>query len=282
MLKISAPVRIDISAGWPDSDPYRKDFGGCVLNAAINRYVSATFDGNNIITSSNDVPPSSGLGTSGALRAAYLVASNPKLLEDKSDLVKRVHIFENQVIGHRAGFQDEAASVYGGVNYFEFFQNSAIRRNLIPEKTAKHLEDRIVILYTGKSHLSSNIHNLVFGPNNYEKNISKLDKMKEYAKIMAENIENENIMSDLIRETWDLQKSLHNSIETPLMKKLQKDFSSLYSAFRATGAGGGGCVIFYTSDKEELLKELKRKKVDYKGIEIIQFNFDYKGIRIES
>ena len=30
MIKVTAPVRIDISAGWSDADPFRGEFGGAV------------------------------------------------------------------------------------------------------------------------------------------------------------------------------------------------------------------------------------------------------------
>ena len=86
-MKITAPVRIDISGGWPDSDPYRKEFGGVVLNAAIDLRVSAMIEGPNIKTSLEQVPPSSGLGTSGALRAGYLAVSNKNLLNNPKNII---------------------------------------------------------------------------------------------------------------------------------------------------------------------------------------------------
>ena len=186
-IKVSAPVRIDISGGWPDSDPYRKDFGGAVLNIAISPRVSAEFQGINLVNSLGEVPPSSGLGTSAALRSCYLAAANPKLAEDKIDLIRRVHMFENQVLGQRAGFQDEAAAIYGGGNYWEFGTNGSIRRFEISREELETLESRIVLINTGASHLSANIHDLVFGPGNYERNIPTLDRMKEIAKEMREN-----------------------------------------------------------------------------------------------
>jgi len=290
MLKVTAPVRIDISAGWPDSDPYRKDFGGVVLNAAIDLRVSAVFDGNNIITSLNNVPFGGGLGASGAVRATYLVASNPNLLKDRSDLIKRVHKFENEVIGYRAGFQDEAAAIFGGVNYWEFGSNDSIKRQSIDQKTAQDLEDHLVLVYTGQNHLSPNIHDLVFGVENYERNIPTLDKMKISAKEMFHILQRGSLsnMEDMINETWELQKSLHSSIEIPIMKQIQESaargkysFPS-YSAIRATGAGSGGCMIFYTNDKNNLIEIIKKLEKSIQGIKYIPFKFDFEGIRIET
>ena len=44
MIKVTAPVRIDISAGWSDAAPFQQDFGGAVLNAAINLRVSSVLN----------------------------------------------------------------------------------------------------------------------------------------------------------------------------------------------------------------------------------------------
>jgi D-glycero-alpha-D-manno-heptose-7-phosphate kinase len=281
MKKVTAPVRIDLSGGWPDSDPYRKDFGGAVLNAAINHRVSAQLEAPNLTTSLGDVPRSSGLGTSGALRATYLVASNDSLIYDRMDLIQRVHRFENEIIGQRAGFQDEAAAIYGGINYWEFGQNGSIRRYEIPREQAQHLENHLVLVYIGEDHLSSNIHNLVFGPENYETNIPKLDRMKEIAKLMTSRLSDFHPMACLINETWDIQRTLHSSIETETMRELHSKLKSHYSACRATGAGGGGCMIFYTENKAKLMDAVIELQKEIPKIKPIPFNFDYEGIKIE-
>ena len=123
MIKVTAPVRIDISAGWSDADPFRGQFGGAVLNAAITLRVSGILDNNKLTTSLEKVPAASGLGTSGALRTAYLVIANPSLIENKMELVKRVNTFENAIVGQRAGFQDQCAAIFGGVNYWDFYKD---------------------------------------------------------------------------------------------------------------------------------------------------------------
>lgn len=288
-IKVTAPVRIDISGGWPDSDPYRKDNGGAVLNAAINQRVSGYFAGNLFITNPEKVPSHSGLGTSGALRAVEIAASNLERLEDKIDLIRRVYMFENEIIGHRAGFQDEAAAIFGGVNYWEFGNGDSkktpvnISRTSIPENQARHLEDHLVLVFTGDIHLSANIHDLVFGDKNYERNTPALNRMKQIAGEMKENLTNAEKMGNLIRETWDLQKSLHPSIETDMMKVLQNSAKGSYLGARAIGAGGGGCMIFYSEEKKEFTDSLKGiiKNLDLRGVEVMPLSFDYEGIKIE-
>ncbi len=282
MTKVTAPVRIDISAGWSDADPFRREFGGAVLNAALDMRVSAYFEGGKLITSLEKVPSNSGLGTSGALRSVFLVASNPKLIEDKIDLIKRVNLFENAIIGQRAGFQDQAAAIFGGVNLWEFRKDGGIRRTEISRNKAKHFFDRTVLVFTGKSHQSANVHQRVFEDKGFIRSIPLIERMKELAKRMAGKIDNEIEMGAMLRETWSLQKKLHDSMESSEMKKIQEIAGDNYWACRCTGAGGGGCMIFYTRDKEKLIRILKKNESKVKNMKVLKFNFDYKGIRLQN
>jgi galactokinase/mevalonate kinase-like predicted kinase len=283
MIEVSAPIRIDISGGWPDSDPYRRDFGGAVLNAAISPRVYGVFDGFQK-TDPREVPAHSGLGTSGALRSVELAISNLSLLKDKSDLIRRVHMLENEVIGHRAGFQDQAAAIFGGVNYWVFSQTDEIHRTPVPRDRALFLQEHIVLIYTGQSHVSANMHDLVFGRGIYARNIPKLHRMKDIAAEMVENIYNVERFGELISETWNLQRSLHFSIETQVMRMLQHRLRGKYLGARAIGAGGGGCMIFY-GDKEKIMqaavKAQRELRPRYPEMQIVQFAFDFEGIRLE-
>jgi len=274
----TAPVRIDISAGWSDANPFQSGFGGAVLNAAINLRVKGSLKNGCLSTCLDNVPANSGLGTSGALRTVYLVVANPCLCDEKIELIKRVHIFENAIVGQRAGYQDQAAAVFGGVNYWEFKKDGKIIRKNISRAKTQHLYNRLVLVYTGDRHQSSNVHEQVFGDKTYIKKVFPMQKMKIIAKQMYENISNEKKMTALMNETWLLQKSLHNEMETKAMQRIQRFAEGNYLACRATGAGGGGCMLFYTKDKCKLIRILKKMNGRIPKMRVLPFEFDYKGL----
>lgn len=280
MIKVTAPVRIDISAGWSDAAPFANDFGGAVLNAALNLRVAAILDKGKLISSLEKVPSNSGLGTSGALRAVYLVAANPSLIKDKIDLIKRVHTFENAIVSQRAGYQDQAAAVFGGVNLWEFRKDGSISRTPISKPASAHLHNRIIIVFSGGRHLSANVHEKVFENGGYIKHLAAINRMKQIARLMAASLTNEVAMSKYISETWELQKSLHGSMESDNMKKIQLAAQGFYLACRATGAGGGGCMIFYTNQKARLARILKKLEKRIKGMKVLPFEWDYRGIEL--
>ena len=261
---ITAPARIDIGAGWPDSDPFRQDFGGYVLNVAINKRGYANCEGQ-LIVNPKDIPPRSGLGTSGCLSALELVAKNPELLKDKYELIRKVHKFENEIVENRAGFQDQAAAIFGGMNLW-YFGDQFERKEL----NGDYLQDKIVLVYLGE-HFSGDVHDAVFS--NYRRNIPNIKRMSELNKRMYRLIRDKRDIAYELVETWECQKRLSPVIETDQMRELQEYASGKYDACRAEGAGGGGSMIFYTQNKKRLEQLLSKK------VKVIDFKFEEEGLK---
>jgi galactokinase/mevalonate kinase-like predicted kinase len=285
ITRVSAPVRIDISPCWPDSGRYRKEFGGFLLNGAINKRVATIIEDGRFITSMEGVPPNSGLGTSAAVRATFLVASNPVLLDQCSlgDLIRKVFVFENEVLEQTAGVQDQAAAFAGGVNLWEFTASDAVRRNEIPQTAVAHFQERTVLIYTGETHQSSDMHHQVFDSQGYDRQIPLFDEMSQLAKEMAYNINNEDRMSELMREARRLHQEPYAGIETNTMRSISKMLDGTYSAWKATGAGGGGCMIFYTATPADLSLKFEREKaVGNLPADscVLPFKFDVDGLKI--
>jgi len=271
---VSAPARIDISSGWPDSPPYQDQYGGVVLNIAINRRVRVVVEKERgrFAIEDDQVLDCHGLGASGARDAAYLVAREEGNLAEKYNLIKKVWRFQNEIVGHRGGCQDQAAAIFGGGNLWYFgggnIKNMEITRREIPREELDELEKKLVLVNTGQSHFSSNVHDAVFGKENYQRNIPRLRRMSTLAEEMFYSLTDDDKMKDLLSETWDLQRSLHPSIETDNMRKLQEDFKGKYLACKATGAGGGGFLLFYTREPEAFAEVATLFKFDYEGIKI--------------
>ncbi len=74
----SSPVRVDLAGGWTDVGPYPGDFGGEVVNFAINLRVFARTgpdSGDSETQFEFPVPRGSGLGTSSAMNVALSALS---------------------------------------------------------------------------------------------------------------------------------------------------------------------------------------------------------------
>jgi len=294
-IKITAPIRIDFCA-LSDSPPFVDEYGGFTLNVAINYRVSTMIRGGIKTSSKENIPEAGGLGSSGALRVTDLAAQNPELLDNPEKLIRAAWDYANNCVGQRGGWQDECSAVYGGFNLWAYKRNKKTglidtKRIEIPKNKVKHLEERLVLVSAGGPSIvrreSSNIHDLIFGPENYEKNIPHLKEINILTKKMAEDLLDCSALDfpELMTKIWAELKALHPTVESENMKILQGKCCQFYSSAKATGAGGdGSCMLFYSAyptkdSRQELIKKIN--ECNLPGVEVIPFKFEYKGIRRE-
>mgnify|MGYP003322198541 FL=1 len=104
----SSPVRVDLAGGWTDVGPYPRDFGGEVVNFAINLRVLARTgpdSGNSETHFEFPVPRGSGLGTSSAMNVALSALNSPDQIEDQEKLAEEAFVLESES-GNYCGRQD--------------------------------------------------------------------------------------------------------------------------------------------------------------------------------
>jgi D-glycero-alpha-D-manno-heptose-7-phosphate kinase len=110
-IEVSVPVRVDLAGGWTDVQPYTGDFGGEVVNFAINQYIHSVMEkdsnGRIRVEYRSDIPTGSGLGTSGAMNVGLIatIAGGGKSPEDIAEMA-----FQFEVAGKTSGPQRTAGS----------------------------------------------------------------------------------------------------------------------------------------------------------------------------
>ena len=117
------------------------------------------------VTIHSEAPTGAGTGTSAAVTVALvgaLDALTPGRLS-AHEAAYAAQAVETEMLQRQCGIQDQLASAYGGVNYIEMFDYpratvSAIR---LPDARWWELERRLVLIYLGRSHDSSAIHEQV-------------------------------------------------------------------------------------------------------------------------
>jgi D-glycero-alpha-D-manno-heptose-7-phosphate kinase len=117
------------------------------------------------VTIHSQAPTGAGTGTSAAVTVALvgaLAALGPRRLTAHEAAYAAQEV-ETEMLGRQCGIQDQLASAYGGISYIEMFEYpratvSAIR---LPDALWWELERRLVLIYLGRSHDSSAIHEQV-------------------------------------------------------------------------------------------------------------------------
>ncbi|MBU0894522.1 MAG: hypothetical protein KKF48_01010 [Nanoarchaeota archaeon] len=269
------PIRIDFAGGTTDIAYFSHKYGGAVLNAAINKYVSGKLIKKNNKTHleyTGKIPTSSGLGTSGAMNVLWLSLINKN--KNRKELANMAYKIE-QDMGIVGGTQDHYAASFGGINFLEFKKNKIIRTPIKLKKPfIEELENNLILVYTGLPHFESTANKNMIDNIKKGKHIQNLIRIREIAKEMKNALLKKDLtrFSELLNEETENRKKLDSAVLPPGAKEIIKHgFSHGATAAKICGSGNGGSILFF-GNKKKLKKKFKKSVIDFK--------FDFEGLRV--
>ncbi len=117
------------------------------------------------VTIHSEAPAGAGTGTSAAVTVALvgaLDALTPGRLTPH-EAAAAAHKVETEMLRRQCGIQDQLASAYGGINYVEMFvyPYASVSPIRVPDPVWWELDRRLLLVYLGRSHDSSAIHETV-------------------------------------------------------------------------------------------------------------------------
>ncbi len=272
--KVKAPVRIDFAGGTTDIKAFSDKYGGAVLNAAINKYITGKLYGDSKkvgLEYSGKIPTSSGLGTSGAMTLVWLslISKNNLNKKTKKELAEQVYeISRARGLEKGDGKQDQYSSAFGGINLWEFGKRVRRKKVKISKKTIKNLEKKLIIVYTGEHYAGDSNKKII---KNLKKNSKYLKNIKEIAYKMKKSLEKGDLnkFSELLNQETENREKLARGVVDKKTKKIIKRGLKYADSAKILGAGSGGSVLFF-GNKSKIRKLFKNT---------ISFKFDFKGLR---
>jgi len=231
----------------------------------------------------SDYPMNSGLGGSAAVISSIIGCFNEFRIDkwNKYEIAEMAYQSERIIYKISGGWQDQYATVFGGINLIEFNKGKNIINSLrIEEDILLELRENLILCDTCLSHNSSGIHD---------------DQKKE--------LENNKIINELVRLNVDLTYSLRDSLikgdlsdfgiqldkgwknKKRYSKKISNErLDKIYNTAiqngalggKLLGAGGGGFFLFYCNPlrRWEVVKSLIKLKT-----KIVEFNFENEGLK---
>ena len=155
---------------------------------------------------SNDVRPGSGLGSSSSLIVGLvkgIYALKGKKISKKK-LFKLATKIELKRLKSPIGYQDHAAAIYGGMNYFKFGKKNIIIKKILLKNNVKKLFNKFYIYWTGKQRSANKILNDV--NKNIKLNFETLNYLRNLTDKYFYKIKNRILYSDLvemINSSWE-------------------------------------------------------------------------------
>lgn len=222
------------------------------------------------ITTYNDAPAGSGLGTSSTMVVCILKAFVEwySLPLGDYEISRLAYEIERKDLGLSGGKQDQYAAAFGGFNYMEFLQNDIVIVNPLKIKRwiIDELESSMLLYFTGKSRSSAAIieeqkKNTSQGESEA---IEAMHKIKQSAIDMKLAILKGDIngFAQILRDGWENKKKMANNITNPIIQEaMNVAMAAGAKAGKVSGAGGGGFIMFVVEptrkkDVEEALRKL--------------------------
>jgi D-glycero-alpha-D-manno-heptose-7-phosphate kinase len=111
------------------------------------------------------MPPGSATGTSAAVAVALIGAVDALTAGrmTRHEIARAAHRVEVDVLGSESGIQDHLCAAYGGVNFLEIapYPRARVTQLQLSRATLAELEARLMLVYLGQSHVSSEMHRQV-------------------------------------------------------------------------------------------------------------------------
>jgi len=228
----------------------------------------------------SDAPPGAGLGTSSAVVVAvlgvFLEALNIKMNE--YDIAKMAWKIEREDMNMSGGYQDQYASVFGGINFMEFHRDLSVIVNpmRVSKQVINELQHNILLCFTGMLHDSEDI---IESHATLNKDIIRCTThIRDIALQMKDSLLKGELddFALLMLQEWQYKKQLSNKISNNKLESLENTaLENGAIGLKVTGAGGGGMLIIYSDWRRK--KELAEKMTSL-GCQIWDFTITKTGL----
>jgi len=271
-------------------DPGKPDYGSLpILQGAVSLLPVPRECRLDIYVSSS-IPAASSVGTSASVCVA-LLGGLKRLSEQRvipEEIAAAAHQVETEKLGLQSGIQDQIAAAYGGICFIHMpkYPEARVKKLYIDKSVKQRLNAGINLIYLGKSHSSSSLHETVINALGREgkqfEQVKKLRSLAEAAKTSLENGDLQAYGKVMIRNN-ECQRALHPELiceEANAVISLAEKYRA--EGWKVNGAGGrgGSITLLGSPDAEERCKMLGEINTLGRGIRQIPVSLADSGLSV--
>ena len=242
------------------------------------------------VTIYSEAPGGASTGTSAAVTVALIGALDclsPGRMTPH-EVAYAAQRIETELLGQQCGIQDQLCSAYGGINYIEMFDYpyATVSQITLPNTIWWELERRLVLIYLGKSHRSSDVHEMVIhGLEDAGPDCQQLNDLRQTAPRSRDALYAGDFpaLGAAMIDNTDAQRRLHPDLVNPDAERIiEIGRAHGVLGWKVNGAGGdGGSVTLLCNEhsqvKRAMLHEIESENPLYKTIPLYLSRY---GVRV--
>jgi D-glycero-alpha-D-manno-heptose-7-phosphate kinase len=236
------------------------------------------------ISTMADIPAGTGLGSSGSFTTALLKAlyAHRKRLIHASELAELACHIEIDLLREPIGKQDQYIAAYGGITCFTFTRDDKVLAEplSLSMDTMFDLEDNLLLFFTGFSRSAGAILKDQDSRTQRSEDdmLRNLHYVKELGYRCRAALESGQpaLFGEIMHEHWQHKKRRSEGMSNPQIDEwYELGIRNGAVGGKLVGAGGGGFLMFYASDRNRL-----RHCMAHAGLEEVRFRFDFEGTKV--
>ena len=263
----------------------RLDTGALLIDGVYNRIIRdfGPVPGGFAITTYNDAPAGSGLGTSSTMVVCILkcFAEWMGLPLGDYELARLAYEIERKDLLLAGGKQDQYAAAFGGFNFMEFLPSDMVIVNplRIKDWIVEELEGSMLLYFTGRSRdgaaIISEQQKATSSGNMVA--VEAMHRIKQSAIDMKLALLQGDMarFAQILGEAWEDKKKMADAITNPM---IQEAFDVALEAGaisgKVSGAGGGGFIMLMVPPTRRVAVTAALSKLPGK---VVPFQFTQKG-----
>ena len=256
------------SDGFPRGEAFVKD--KLPFDSGFGLFFAASshfgFHGLEVRISSQS-PVKSALGGSSTALVALIKALSKVSTElggrklSKREILLLAYGIEDGVSGGNCGLQDQGAAVYGGVHQWKWQYGTGTtpfkREPLLDPKGQRELSRRLLVAYSGKSHISSRTNRTWVKDFLSGRTRAGWLEVNEIVHHLAQAIRGQNWKegAHLIRQEMSLRRKITPEALIPITEKMVAQAERTGCGARFSGAGAGGSL--WALGETEYIRKLR-------------------------
>jgi D-glycero-alpha-D-manno-heptose-7-phosphate kinase len=242
------------------------------------------------VTVFSEAPTGASTGTSAAVTVA-LIGALDKLTPGRltpHEVALAAQRVETEMLQQQCGIQDQLCSAYGGINYIEMFHYpyASVSQLSVPNEIWWELERRLVLIYLGKSHNSSQVHEKVIEElENVGPDCRQLNDLRLTAELSRDAVYAGDFaaLGQAMSQNTEAQSRLHPElVSKEAWRMIEIAQAHGAAGWKVNGAGGeGGSITLLCGDhssvKRAMIREIEQENPLFKSIPIY---LSRQGLRV--